>query len=33
MSAANCLIVLDDTVDAVNAGDTVTVWPFEGLLP
>ncbi len=33
MSIANCLIVMDDTVNAVNAGDTVTIWPFAGLLP
>lgn len=32
MSVANCLIVLGDSIDAVNAGDTVTVWPFDGLL-
>lgn len=33
MSVANCLIVLDDATDAVHAGDSVTVWPFSGLLP
>ena len=33
MSLANCLIVLPDSVSAVAAGDTVTVWPFDGLLP
>jgi len=32
MSVANCLIVLGDSIDNVNAGDTVTVWPFDGLL-
>jgi len=33
MSIANCLIVLPDALDGVQAGDVVTVWPFAGLLP
>ncbi len=33
MSVANCLIVLDDLVNGVKAGDTVKIWPFDGLLP
>jgi len=33
MSIANCLIVLPDTLDTVGEGDTVSVWPFTGLLP
>ena len=32
MSQANCLIVIDVDVDGVNAGDTVGVQPFHGLL-
>ena len=33
MSMANCLIVLGDSLASVETGDTVNVWPFEGLLP
>ena len=32
MSRANCLIVIDADVNGVNAGDTVGVQPFHGLL-
>lgn len=32
MSVANCLIVLPEQQATVNVGDTVSVWPFEGLL-
>lgn len=32
MSVANCLIVLSEQQATVNVGDTVSVWPFEGLL-
>ena len=32
MSRANCLIVIDTDTDGVNAGDTVSVQPFHGLL-
>lgn len=32
MSAANCLIVVDEAADGVRPGDTVGVQPFRGLL-
>lgn len=33
MSAANCLIVIDADIASVSAGDSVSVLPFQGLLP
>ncbi len=32
MSVANCLIVLSEQQGTVEVGDTVSVWPFDGLL-